>query len=169
MEIRSIQEVSQVSDNIIEGYAVVFKAISPTLKGDTTHSLEQILTYTEELRREMSEHPYYGYKVFLNWLGDQYPPLIFDEMLTENEVIYLKSGDLTQERFEEFRIIFRFVPDLNVDLSLVFFPQCLQRGDIVFLRFLRHEHHWHHHQKNHPFFHKPVHFFKSACKDTTKK
>lgn len=31
---------------------MVFKAISPALKGDTTNSLEQILTYTEELRRE---------------------------------------------------------------------------------------------------------------------
>ncbi len=31
---------------------MVFKAISPALKGDTTSSLEQILTYTEELRRE---------------------------------------------------------------------------------------------------------------------
>ncbi len=34
------------------GYTLVFKAISPTLQGDTTHSLELILTYTEELRRE---------------------------------------------------------------------------------------------------------------------
>ncbi len=31
---------------------MVFKAITPSLQGDATHSLEQILAYTDELRRE---------------------------------------------------------------------------------------------------------------------
>lgn len=51
-------------------------------------------TPPEALRREMTEHPYYGYKVYLNWLGDQYPPLIFDEMLTEDEFRYADENGL---------------------------------------------------------------------------
>lgn len=31
---------------------MVFKALSPNLNGDTAQSLEQLLLYTEELRRE---------------------------------------------------------------------------------------------------------------------
>ena len=51
-------------------------------------------TSPEELRRDMEENKYYGYKVFLNWLGNQYPPLIFDEMLTEYEFRYANERGL---------------------------------------------------------------------------
>lgn len=51
-------------------------------------------TSPEELHRDMEENGYYGYKVFLNWVGDQYPPLIFDEMLTEEEFRYADERGL---------------------------------------------------------------------------
>lgn len=42
-------------------------------------------TSPEELQGEMKTGGFYGYKVFLDWVGDQYPPLVFDDMLTEAE------------------------------------------------------------------------------------
>lgn len=47
-----------------------------------------------DLHREMTEGGFYGYKVFLDWVGDQYPPLIFDDMLTEAEFRYANNNGL---------------------------------------------------------------------------
>ena len=51
-------------------------------------------TTPEDLRREMEDNGFYGYKVFLNWVGDQYPPLIFDDMLTKDEFRYADERGL---------------------------------------------------------------------------
>lgn len=51
-------------------------------------------TSPEDLRRDMEAHGFYGYKVFLNWVGDQYPPLLFDDMLTEAEFRYANDRGL---------------------------------------------------------------------------
>ncbi len=51
-------------------------------------------TSPEELRRDMSENGFYGYKVFLDWVGDEYPPLTFDDMLTKDELRYAHENGL---------------------------------------------------------------------------
>ena len=51
-------------------------------------------TSPEDLKREMEAGGFYGYKVFLNWVGDQYPPLIFDDMLTQAEFRYADDRGL---------------------------------------------------------------------------
>ena len=38
-----------------------------------------------DVRREIDTQGFYGYKVFLDWLGDEYPPLVFDDMVSEEQ------------------------------------------------------------------------------------
>ena len=51
-------------------------------------------TSEEVLQREMESGGFYGYKVFLDWVGDQYPPLVFEDMLTEAEFRYADERGL---------------------------------------------------------------------------
>ena len=51
-------------------------------------------TSPETLQREMETGGFYGYKVFLDWVGDQYPPLTFEDMLTETEFRYANERGL---------------------------------------------------------------------------
>ena len=51
-------------------------------------------TSPADLQREMEAGGFYGYKVFLDWVGDQYPPLTFEDMLTEAEFRYANERGL---------------------------------------------------------------------------
>lgn len=96
----------------LETYAVIFGQPEPGWDMDLTNAYAAasaqkhgnlfplrvtgtpLHTAPEVLRREIEEGRFFGYKVFLDWIGDEYPPLIPEEMLLENEWQYADEKGL---------------------------------------------------------------------------
>ncbi len=63
---------------------------------------------------------------------------VFDEVLSENEVIDGIAGDELHVVLEKLGIIFRLVADFDIDFTLVFLTQSAEHENVIVLLFLLH-------------------------------